>query len=244
MAEIDALQDYYNEDYVQLSDVMTPPERTRAEVTFILRTLEIDIGAKILDLGCGYGRIAHDLALAGAQVTGIDLVPAMIDRARLRAQQDGLAIDYRVGDMARLPPLAGFDIVLMWFYSFGYGDDRSHARILKSACSALKKGGFLMFDQYNTHVLAAENHATVVERGETLIVHKPLPDLEAGRWGVERIVVKQGIVNRAQFSCRCYTPPELRALVMAAGFRQVRFLGEDAAAYRPDSRKLLTIAMK
>jgi SAM-dependent methyltransferase len=244
LAEIDALQDYYNEDYVQLSEVMTPPERTRVEVAFILQMLEIGIGTKILDLGCGYGRIAHELAQAGAQVTGVDLVPAMIDRARQRALQDGLVIDYRVGDMARLPPLAGFDIVLMWFYSFGYGDERGHARTLRSACSALKKGGFLMFDQYNTHVLAAENHASVVERGETLIVHRPLPDLEAGRWGVERIVVKRGSVHRAQFSCRCYTPPELRAMAGAAGFREVRFLGEDAATYRPDSRKLLTIAIK
>lgn len=244
MLEIDALLEYYNEDYLQLSDVMTPPERTRAEVTFIRRTLEIGIGAKVLDLGCGNGRIAHELARAGAQVTGIDLVPGMIDHARQRAELDGLAIDYRIGDIARLPPLAGFDIALMWFYSFGYGNDRSHARILKSACSTLKKGGFLMFDQYNTHVLAAENHATIVERGETLVVHKPLPDLEAGRWGVERIVVKRGNVHRAQFSCRCYTPPELRAMTIAAGFREVRFLSEDATPYRADSRKLLTIAMK
>jgi SAM-dependent methyltransferase len=244
LIEIDGLLDYYNEDYVQLSDVMTPPERTRAEVAFILRTLEIGIGAKILDLGCGYGRIAHELARAGAEVTGVDLAPAMIDRARQRAQQDGLAIDYRVGDMARLPPLSGFDVVLIWFYSFGYGDERGHIKTLKSAYSALKKGGFLMFDQYNTHVLAAENHATIVEHGETLIVHKPLPEIEAGRWGVERIVVKQGNVHRAQFSCRCYTPPELRAMTIAAGFREVRFLGEDATPYRPDSRKLLTIAMK
>ena len=161
LIELEALPDYYNDDYVLLSDVMTPPARTRAEVAYISRMLQVGLGTRILDLGCGYGRIAHELALAGADVTGIDLVPTMIERARTRAERAEVSIDYRVGDMSRLAGLNGFDAAIMWFFSFGYGDDRSHSRILKAACGALKKGGFLLFDQYNTHVLAEIGRAHV-----------------------------------------------------------------------------------
>ena len=242
--EVKSLEEYYNDDYLLLADVMTPPDRTAWEITYVTRLLEIGPGAKILDLGCGYGRIAHELARNGAIVTAIDLVPAQIERAKRRADADRLAIDYRVGDMSRLSNLSGFDFAIMWFFSFGYGDDRKNAATLRAASSALKKGGFLLLDQYNTHVLAAENYPTLVDRGDTLVIHKPKPDLEAGRWGVERLVVRNGIIDRSGFSCRCYTPPELRAMLSTAGFREIRFVSEEANSFAPDSRKLVAIAMK
>jgi SAM-dependent methyltransferase len=244
LIDVGALAEYYNEDYVLLSDVMTPAARTAAEVGYISQMLELRPGDRVLDLGCGYGRIAQGLAEAGAQVTGIDLVPALIERARAEAERRGLTIDYRVGDIARLPSLGGFDAAIMWYFAFGYGDERSHARILKSAYAALKREGFLLFDQYNTHVLAAEHHPSLLDRGDSLVIHKPLADLEEGRWGVERIVVAEGAIRRARFSCRCYTPPELRALCLTAGFREIRFLGDDSGKYLPESRRLIVIAMK
>ena len=244
LSEVSALANYYNDDYLLLSDVMTPAERTQWEVTYITKLLALTPGVKVLDLGCGYGRITHELALNGALATGIDLVPAMIEKAQGRALREGLSIDYRIGDMGKLSNLVGFDVALIWFFAFGYGDERANARILKAAHTALKKGGFLLFDQYNTHVLAAENYPTLVDRGDTIFIHKPIPDLESGRWGVERIVVREGTIDRSGFSCRCYTPPELLAMCKAAGFSEVRFVSEESRAYRPESRKLVTVARK
>jgi len=67
-------------------------------------------GARVLDVGCGGGLLAEALTARGAQVTAIDLAPAMIQTAQLHALQSGLAIDYRVADVAALqdPP---FDAV-------------------------------------------------------------------------------------------------------------------------------------
>jgi len=53
-------------------------------------------GHRVLDVGCGGGLLAEALARAGAEVTGIDLAPGMIEVARLHASESGLAIDYRV----------------------------------------------------------------------------------------------------------------------------------------------------
>ena len=70
-------------------------------------------GARILDVGCGGGLLCETLARSGAQVTGIDLAPGMIDVARLHAADQQLQIDYRVADAAALASTApgSFDIV-------------------------------------------------------------------------------------------------------------------------------------
>jgi ubiquinone/menaquinone biosynthesis C-methylase UbiE len=55
-----------------------------------------------LDLACGTGAVAERAAAAGADVTGIDLAPVLIETAKERARDLGLDIDYAVGDAERL----------------------------------------------------------------------------------------------------------------------------------------------
>ena len=59
-------------------------------------------GDEWLDLACGTGAVAERAAAAGANVTGIDLAPKLIETAKERAGELGLDIDYRVGDAERL----------------------------------------------------------------------------------------------------------------------------------------------
>ncbi len=59
-------------------------------------------GDRWLDLACGTGAIAERAASAGAQVTGLDLAPVLIETAKERAEELGLEIDYVVGDVERI----------------------------------------------------------------------------------------------------------------------------------------------
>ncbi len=59
-------------------------------------------GVRWLDLATGTGAVAELAAERGAEVTGIDLAPALIETARERARERGLEIDYRVADCERL----------------------------------------------------------------------------------------------------------------------------------------------
>jgi len=70
-------------------------------------------GSRVLDVGCGGGLLSEALTRAGAQVTGIDLAPGMIEVARLHAAESQLDIDYRgtaAEVLARSAP-ESFDIV-------------------------------------------------------------------------------------------------------------------------------------
>jgi ubiquinone/menaquinone biosynthesis C-methylase UbiE len=67
---------------------------------------------RVLDVGCGTGFLALRFAELGHTVTGIDLSPQMIDRARRKADQASLQIDFRVGDAAALDdPNESYDLV-------------------------------------------------------------------------------------------------------------------------------------
>ncbi|HEX8214498.1 MAG TPA: bifunctional 2-polyprenyl-6-hydroxyphenol methylase/3-demethylubiquinol 3-O-methyltransferase UbiG [Allosphingosinicella sp.] len=59
-------------------------------------------GKRAADVGCGAGLLAEPLTRLGAEVTGIDAAPENIAAARLHAEGQGLAIDYRVGGVETL----------------------------------------------------------------------------------------------------------------------------------------------
>ncbi len=70
-------------------------------------------GERWLDLATGTGAVAKKAARAGAQVTGIDLAPVLIETAKREAAEEGLEIDFRVGDCENLEGIedGSFDIV-------------------------------------------------------------------------------------------------------------------------------------
>jgi ubiquinone/menaquinone biosynthesis C-methylase UbiE len=78
----------------------------------VIERLEPRPGLRWLDLACGTGAVAERAAARGAEVTGVDLAPALVATARERAAELGLEIDYRVGDCEHLElPDASFDTV-------------------------------------------------------------------------------------------------------------------------------------
>jgi len=96
--------------------------RTRTEWDeLILRDLAelLPPASRILDVGCGYGRLAVPLAVAGHQVKGLDLSPTMIEAAQENAAAAGVRIPFVVGSMTDLPyDDASFDVVLCLWSAF------------------------------------------------------------------------------------------------------------------------------
>jgi SAM-dependent methyltransferase len=92
---------------------------TRAAWDRLLRRWAPPLPADVLDAGCGTGSLSALLAGAGHRVTGVDLAPAMVARARAKLAGAGLPGRFLVGDAAA-PPVGEerFDLVvvrhLMW----------------------------------------------------------------------------------------------------------------------------------
>ena len=96
-------------------------------------------GEQWLDVGTGTGGVAVRAARAGANVTGSDLSPVLIETAKRLAKEEGLEIDYEVGDAEQLPsPDASFDVVSS---SFGAMFAPDHSAVARELARVTRPGG-------------------------------------------------------------------------------------------------------
>jgi arsenite methyltransferase len=97
----------------------------------LLELCNIDRTKQVLEVGCASGRTACYLARTkDCRVTGVDLLPGMVDRAKERAIREGVEdrVDFRVGDALALPfEEERFDIVIGEFITGLVGDKRGAA---------------------------------------------------------------------------------------------------------------------
>jgi SAM-dependent methyltransferase len=82
----------------------------------LVRFAGVQAGQRVLDVGCGTGVVAVTAARLGATVTGLDLTPTLLEKARQNAEIAGLSIEFHEGDIEALPfKDATFDMVLSQF---------------------------------------------------------------------------------------------------------------------------------
>lgn len=130
----------------------------------LLKYLQPRAGCSMLDIACGEGRYAKQLAEHGFNVTGIDLSNESIEKAK--AFEAG-NLQFFVQDM-RLPFYINyFDFAFNFFTSFGYFEhDRDHALAARSFGGAMKNEGILVIDYLNyEHVLANFVTEETIQRG-------------------------------------------------------------------------------
>jgi ubiquinone/menaquinone biosynthesis C-methylase UbiE len=88
----------------------------RDEAEAFVRRRRLGPGQRVLDAACGSGNLTIPAARAGASVTGLDLVPSLLARARERADDEGLRLTLDEGNVEELPyPDGEFDVVLSMF---------------------------------------------------------------------------------------------------------------------------------
>jgi ubiquinone/menaquinone biosynthesis C-methylase UbiE len=108
----------------------------------LIGRLQPKAGEQWLDLACGTGAMSERAARAGTKVTGVDLAPALIEQAKARAREQGLTIDYKIGDCERLEGIgdASFDILSS---TCGIMFAPDHAATARQLGRVLKRGGRL-----------------------------------------------------------------------------------------------------
>src|SRR5690348_2401912 len=102
MSEQPWYKTFFGEDYLRIYDFLTP-ERTVREVEGIVGLLRLPEGSSILDLCCGHGRHAVELAKRGYRVTGQDLSEVFLQHARAAVEAEGVDVQWVESDMRSIP---------------------------------------------------------------------------------------------------------------------------------------------
>lgn len=128
-------------------------------------------GARVLDVGCGGGLLSEAMAAAGAQVTALDLSPALVRVARLHAKESGVDVDYREQSVESLADEApgSFDAVTCMEMLEHVPDPAS---VVDACGRLLRPGGRLFLSTLNRTpaafalaILGAEYVARLLPRG-------------------------------------------------------------------------------
>ncbi len=219
-------EDLFNDDFIRTMAKITDGDIAR-EATFIEESLGCEAGATILDLACGTGRHAVELARRGYQVVGFDLSLAMLARASDEAQDRKQKINFVQGDMREMTFEETFDGVFSWSTSFGYFEDEKNAAVIAKVHRALKKGGQFLLDVVNRDCVIRQAPSLAWFEGDGCICMDEMQiDFITSRMRVKRtLMMDDGRTKEIEYSIRIYSLHELGKMLHDNGFRVAEVSG-------------------
>ena len=235
----------FDDDYLYFYAKHLGDENSDAAAALISSLGPVSAGDRVLDLACGHGRIANRLALRGASVTGLDLSSHFLELARREAAERETGVEYVLGDMTDLPWSDEFDLVVSWFTSFGYLDDAGSRSVLAEIHRSLRPGGRVLLElnhgpSWSGRILPA----SIVRRGDDLMVDQVTYDPVTGRGHNRRTIVRDGQVRTVNFEIRMFTFVELRDWLLDAGFQGVEGFGRDGKPLTLASPRMIVRATR
>jgi|SRR5215203_2611314 len=123
-----------------------------------VRRLDLKPGMKVLDVATGTGNLALPAAKAGADVTGIDIAPNLIEQAIANAAAQGLTAKFEVGDAEALPyEDNAFDVVMTMFGAmFAPRPDVTAAELIR----VTKPGGLIAMANWTPEAFTGQMFKT------------------------------------------------------------------------------------
>ena len=225
-------------------------EQTRAEADFIQKQLQLSPGARVLDVPCGNGRLAIELAgrkPEGFALTGVDTAREFIEEAKMKSSESGVLIDLQERDMRNLPWTNEFDGAFCFGNSFGYFHDDENTEFLNAVSRSLKSGARFVIDAPAVAECVLPNfqpNRSIELAGITVaIAHRY--DHEQGRMFNDFTFTRNGLEDKRPSSQRIYTYHELIELLHEAGLEVIAAyasLAEDL--FKLGANRLLLVSEK
>ena len=213
-------EELFNDDFLRTSEKLTDEQIAR-EVDFIEDSLSIEKHGAMLDLACGTGRHAIELARRGYEVVGFDLSLAMLARAGDEAQDREAKLNFVQGDMRDMTFEEQFDGVYCWNTSFGYFEEDRNAQVIDRIHRSLKAEGRLLLDVANRDFLIRQSPSLAWFEGEGCVCMDEMSfDFITSRMKVKRtVMLDDGRSREIEYSMRVYSLHELGKLLHEHGFK-------------------------
>ena len=217
-------------------------EMTRSEVDFLEGVIDVGPGAQLLDVPCGNGRHAIELATRGYKMTALDLSEEFIIEAR---GATALPIRWVRDDMRSLTWASEFDGAFCFGNSFGYLNREEAQAFLAAVARALKPGARFVIDTG----MAAESILPSLARtrwfrlGDILMLSENRYDAAESRLDIDYTFVHRGEVETRPTSSYVFTAGELCRMLADAGLRPIELLGSfNRDPYQIGSPRLILVS--
>lgn len=217
----------FGDDFARAYRPLTDAQ-VRRQADFIEKSLGLEAGAVVLDLCCGQGQQAVELAARGYGVVGYDLSVFQLALAAENAQARQLKINFLQGDAREMAFDEMFDAVLCWDTSFGYFEEEKNLNVAERMFKALRPGGVLLLDVLNRDFAAVESPNHVWFEGDGCICMDDVSlDWITSRLRVKRsLILDDGRSREVTYSLRLYSLHELGKLLHDVGFRVTQASGD------------------
>jgi SAM-dependent methyltransferase len=227
---------------------------TAGEVDFIESEIANNKDIRILDVGCGTGRHAIELAKRGYRVTGIDLSVSMLEKAKITARGLGLDVEFLEVDARKFsfPEHFGLCIMICEGAFPLMETDEMNYHILQNISASLKKNGKLIFTTLNGlfplfHSVKGFINLGAVEGTSNdnnfdLMTFRDYSEYET--------TDDSGVAKKLSCNERYYVPSEISWLLKSAGFSQSKIYGCKLGAFSRNDKliaedfEMLVIAEK
>lgn len=174
------------EGYAEYYDLIYQDKDYKRECDFIeeiFRRFSSDPVRTVLDGGCGAGGHAIPLARRGYLITGIDSSEIMLKRAKKKAAEDNLNLDFHLGDLRQFDLVKKFDACICMFAVMDYITETGDVlETLKSIRRHLNSGSLFIFDFWNGLAvlrILPSVRVQVVEDEKVRIIKIAEPELDA-----------------------------------------------------------------
>jgi SAM-dependent methyltransferase len=243
-------EELFYQDYDRVYSPAFTPEKNAAEAEFVESVLQLPKGGQVLDVACGHGRHAIELAKRGYHVMGIDLSERFIDMAKQTAQLNELTnAEFLVGDMRESYFVNRFDGAYSYFTSFGYFDDADNKRVLESVAKALVKGGTFLVETVNRDwtIHKVENQPRRWDEIEPdfLLLEDTTFNAHTSRIHTKRMIFDKGQRRTVEYDIKLYTHAELEDMLEEVGLQVTATFGsKERMPYSVSSPRMIIISKK
>jgi cyclopropane fatty-acyl-phospholipid synthase-like methyltransferase len=234
-------EDFFHGVTLDLWRKAIPPQQTKAEAEFLLKTLQCARGAHVLDVPCGNGRLSFELAKRGLKVTGLDISEEFIEEARASTDDfatnkkhssaggddDLITPKFILGDKRAIKGTHVYDGAYCFGNSFGFLNYEDMEQFLNGVARALKTGARFIVETG----MAAESflpdfeEQTCHQIGDITVTTKERYNAVEGYIDSEYILEREGKAESRFAKHWIYTTAEIQRMLRRAGFEVLDVYG-------------------